>query len=175
MSSDLSVKITKNINLHNLLKDTELVLQKMLLLAEPPILTVQLQVRGVNKPINFEDFDVQNEPGMLIVRIQNEKEAVAIVLTEVESHPMIKDSETGLWAEIIVSAMRTPLEFILAASLAIALAEEMNVKIIDDAKIWSHHIEQEPEELFQGLKLKKKMPNIYLATEEVFSLMPKNK
>jgi hypothetical protein len=171
MSSELSVKIRKDLDVKTLLGSGENVLRELLLLPHRPLLTAERLRNGARSSASGNET-LRRTNGALIIRLQNEKEEVALVLYEIEPHPKVEKQMSGLWADLVVGAMRTPLEYVLAAALAIALAEEMGSKIFDDGLVWSSVLEQEPQTLLQTIQVRRQIPDIHLAADHIYSAMP---
>ena len=87
-----------------------------------------------------------------------------------ELPPYITKDEAGIWAGITVAASRTPLEFSLAASVAVALAKLNNTFVVDEG-IWVSQRESLPDEFARILSVKSASLNILNAASELYKNM----
>jgi hypothetical protein len=85
---------------------------------------------------------------------------------------MIPAAERGKWVTLSVGAMRTPLEYVLAVALAIALARELSTTILDEALFWTKTYEQAPQALVDRLRLQRSSDSPAAAAEELYRSLP---
>ena len=114
MSTDLYVETKKTVDLRRVLPSASVILANILCLTSTPELTVDTLENGSRSPDNAEELPLDPE-SYFLVSIANEPETVAL------------SPAGGRNIAVIIGAMRTALEFVLGAALAIALAREQGV------------------------------------------------
>lgn len=168
MSSDLHVKLTQSVKVAELLIATEVTMKELLAVPAVPHLSIEEMDKGVRQPIMTDEI-AQSCP-MFLIGLEGFDEVVGIVVTEIpRCPPFVTDEEAGLYAGITVSAMRTPLEFALAASVAIALARISNTTVIDDGTRWSSILEQPPEDFAKAIAVSGSFDNIVSSAQAMYA------
>lgn len=170
MSAALQVKLSKPVHLEKLRHLAELTLQELLDLSFAPVLQVQELKSGVSRPIST---GVLNHKGqVLIYKLEDRDESVAITVIEIPSVPQVSVAEAGLWADISVGGTQSPLEYALAAIIAIALAREVSTFIADDALLWARELESSPDDFAHELRVRGQNNDMSAAAEIMYSRMP---
>jgi hypothetical protein len=131
MAAELRVKLCRSIEIDRLILAAEMVLQELLALSYVPTLGIEEVEGGVCYPTTSGSIGKKDQ--MFVVRFRGYDEAVAIVVYEISLHLSVPESEVGFWASVSVGAMRTPLEYVLAAGVAVALARVAEADVIDDS------------------------------------------
>jgi hypothetical protein len=171
VSSDLSVKLTRAVPFAELIPQAELALGEILAVPEAAVLRVEEVEKGVTRPVTRGAIDSHGP--MLLIGIEGGEEVVGVTVCDLpELYPHMPEEEAGPWASIAVGATRTPLEFALAASVAIALARLLNTKIVDDGAVWSLTREREPGEFTRALSVRGRFADIRGAAESLRAAMP---
>ncbi len=86
--------------------------------------------------------------------------------------PDTTDDEVGLWASITVAATRSPFEFALAASVAIALAGIEQSLIIDNACLWTSVAKQSPDDFARTVAVHQHYNDLLVAAEAFYKALP---
>jgi len=152
MSSSLSVKLKNDIKIYDLLFNCELVLKKLLRHSDIPQLMVYSIENNVRIPFQRETFGEDKD--FILVGFEGYEDSVCISTAEIPIHlPHVTEDEAGKWAVISVGIKRSSIEFVLAASLAIALAKMQDSCVIDDGCRWNKVSKQKPEEFMQAISV----------------------
>ncbi len=170
MSADLSVKAGMPVPTEAFLNRIAKVSKDLLGLTFLPTITIQELREGSRYPVTSDSVGYQGQ--VLVAAIEGADEAVSVSFYTISHHPSIPDSEAGLWAGISVKAMRTALEYALAASIAIALAIETKSDIIDEALLWSNQEVQGPSNFAETLRVRERFSDIRRAAEVMYASLP---
>jgi hypothetical protein len=165
MSSDLSVRLTKPVSILDVLSATSVAMNELLGCSTIPIIEAY-RIDGRNQSL-LMDAIIEDEKTNFVIRMLGEPETVGVFFTNVPNHPMLSPHEVGIWIGIVVAAMRTPLEFILAASIAIAFGRLGNTTIFDDGLRWSGVFEQPVNEFVVALKTRDVYDDVRQALQHV--------
>lgn len=150
MSSTLSVKIKHDIGINELLTNAESVLKELLSVSEVPKLIPYGLQNGIRK--SFEGQIIGQDKQYLLIGLDGIEDGVSVTITEVQLQlPYVTEDEAGNWAMVTVGVKKSPIEFSLAASIAIALANTQGSDITDDGCIWNKVFKQKPDEFMQAV------------------------
>lgn len=169
MSADLQVKLSTAISIERMKLLTELTLQELLDLSFKPTLHAQELRNGVLHPLSTS---MVGKDQALIFKLNREEESVFVVVVEIPRQHLVSDEEAGLWVSISVAGTQSPLEYALAASMAIGLAKEMSTAVVDHALLWSPLIETRPSELARKLRVPGPTSDMRAAAEAMYSSLP---
>ena len=159
MSSDLSVRIPGPVEIAALVQPTEATLHTLLNVPRVPSVHLFLMQAGNQRPVHTGRLS-HDQAGMFFFQLDGFIEAVGVTVVEVPPHPLLLPEESGLWAHITVAAARTPLEFALAASVAVALARLVGSTVIDDDFRWNPVFEQSPDAFLEAVRVPEPMPDL---------------
>lgn len=149
MSSDLSVQLKRQVLLQDVVQGATAVLSALVEVCDVPDMHVYKLEQGVWHRYTEEVF---GEPGQVFaLKVGDLREAVEVTVVTLPPHPMMPEHETGTWAGSSVGAMRTPVEFVLAASVAVALARLVGSTVIDEAVRWNAVYEQPPDAFLRAV------------------------
>jgi hypothetical protein len=105
----------------------------------------------------------------LLVGLDGNEDGVSVSITEVQLQPpYVTEDEAGKWAVVTVGVKKSPIEFSLAASIAIALAKSQGSDITDDGRIWNNVFKQKPVEFMQAVRVNNKLCDFYQASKAMF-------
>ncbi len=153
MSTDLTVKINKPIETERLKEKISVVFHILIpLISKLNVLMEQRTKAGIQ---SLQATYIGHEELEIVVRSKQYSEAVGLTIYSIPTHPKIAENQSGYWAGISVAAMRTPLEYIFAASVAASISYLTESQIIDDALAWSEVESRSPENFIQAIQLKK--------------------
>jgi hypothetical protein len=158
MSIDFYLDLHRPVFLRTLLPEVGRVLTEMLGLSSSPDLTLDVLENGQRKPAVTDELRDRSTP-MFLISIAGEDETVALLAT------------TSVSVEM--GAMRSPLEYLLGAAVAIALARELGGTIGDDWHVFGDETQKSQEELLRRLKVSRKGLSPHEAAALVISKWPK--
>jgi hypothetical protein len=170
MSSDLSVRLTRPINIVELVQEVVTVTRELLNVASIPLLKVFRLESGARYPVTSGIIEHHGQG--FVVKIEGFDEAVSITVIEIPHDSMILANESGLWAGVAVAAMRTPLEFALAASVVVALARLSNTTIVDDGLVWTPFLEQSPDDFVKKVMVHEQYSDPRVAADCMYLKRP---
>ena len=169
MSSDLSVKLKRAINLSELLPAVTTAIEELLQIRTiPPLEAFRLDA-GLRSVIVSGEINVDGQGFAL--KLKGFNEAVGIYTALIPESITTSLDESGLWLSIVVSAMRTPLEFAFAAGVAVAFSRLSGSNIVDDALIWTNNIEQTPQDFLAHIRVHHHQPDILTAANQVYATL----
>jgi hypothetical protein len=169
MSTDLSVKLNRPIETGRLVRTAETTMRELLALLYTPTLNIKRVEAGIRHIVTSELIEKKQ---MFVVGMEGHREEVAVVVHEIPQHPSIPEDEVGLWTGVTVGAMRTPLEYAMAAAVAIALAREVKADVIDDALLWNRIEAQKPDDFLKAIKVCGEFEDIHSAAEAMYTAAP---
>jgi len=144
MSVDLSIKITTPIHLRRLLPDVARILADLLGVKTVPTLTLDVLQGG--RRLHAETDELRDRSShFFLVSIRGERETVGL-------------QTDGEHLNIVMAAMRTPLEYGLGAAVAIAVAREFAGRIQDDGQFFFPSVEATSEEMFNEIRVQSEIP-----------------
>lgn len=150
MSLDLNVKLTKDIKLKDLLANCRQELIRLTDFQEMPYLQASLMEAGI-KAVPGEDY-ILTADDLMLINFRDHSDIVSIVITELELFPpYVMEEEAGIWAGISVQGGNRT-KILLAAGIALSLAQMCNTGIEDDRMFWCKRRSSSYEEFFKDLK-----------------------
>lgn len=174
MSSGLSVKLNRKINVKDLILDCNLIMKDILCVSEIPRLVVSIFENGKKKLL--EKGEIGNDGEYLLVQLEGIDDGISISFTEIKLQlPYITEDESGIWSSITVGIKKSHIEFALAASIAIKIAKTQNTNIQDDGCIWNKKLRINPNEFLKSIAVNKKSISIEEAAEIMFKSLNFNK
>jgi len=121
----------------------------------PKIMAYSLENR-IRTPYKGEIFGKNKD--YILIGFEGYEDGVAAIISEVPLQlPHITEDEAGKWAGIVVGVKKSPIEFSLAASLAISLARMQDSDVIDDGCRWNKVFKQKPDEFMNAIRAKCKL------------------
>ena len=165
MSADISVILNKKINISALLIGTKAELKKILCSTEDIDLSIWRLNKGKREEILLEE--IKDAENCYLLGPRGYYDAVGLVfIGALETNEL----EMG----ISVGSIKTPIEYAIAAAIAIYIAKEQNTNVIDDGCVWSSEYEQTPDEFENQLILKENYESIQIAAEVFYRNMYMN-
>lgn len=152
MALDLHVKLTKDIKVNSLLSNCRKELRKLTDFEKIPYIQAYWLENGVR--IMPEEDCLLTSHDVIVVKFQDIKDEVSIIITELKLlPPYIMEEEAGIWAGISVQGGGgSNIKLLLAAGLALCLANMCDSHIEDDRNLWCKERESSYEVFFNGLK-----------------------
>lgn len=145
MSVDLSTRIITPIHLRRFLPSVARILADLLGIETLPNLTLDVLQDGKRLPADTDELRDRSSH-FFLVAIQGESGSVGV-------------QTDGEYLNVVMAAMRTPLEFGLGAAVVIAAAREFGGLIEDDGQFFFPSVEATSEEMFNEIRVQSEMPS----------------
>ena len=136
MSLDLSVPLNGKIDFNSLLISTKAVLLDLLAQKSLPKINVSKLSQGKIEPVSLESFGEDGD--CYLVALDGFEDAVELVFIDLDKLECCDDELSGFEVGISVGVNKSPIEFALAAGLAISISKTQNTHIIDEGNIWTN-------------------------------------
>jgi hypothetical protein len=168
MSLSLSVRLTKPIRIAELLLAAHSNMRELLRIEELPKLWLQQLDKGTLIPPTTDIIN-KDDQGFMI-ELEGAEDAVMLVTYEIiEQLPYITAEEAGLRAAVSVGWMRSPIEYVIAASIAIALANACGTLVEDGATFWTDALEIAPKDFARHIVVRGTFDNVPAAAEALYA------
>lgn len=166
MSADLYVPSNTSVQIEDLLRSSRLALKEILQVPDTPYLTVMELRKGQSYLSTTTEIDEYME-GALLIGLEGCQETVSVNCFEA-----IDEANYQKEFSVVVGACKTPLEFALAASIAIALSRLSDSEVIDSANLWSLNNKQSCDDFIKSVSVHQKFNDITSSAEAMFSSCP---
>jgi hypothetical protein len=174
MSSDLDVKLYGELLIVEVVNQAELVLQSLLGLSQTPQLSIIGQRLGEYFAVTTDTYIPSDDA--YLIGLKDTGDAVSLVTFELKlQFPYILEEEAGQRAGIIVGAMKSPVEWAIAASMAITLADKEHTSIQDSGLLWTNIEEQPAGDFAEKITVVGSFDDIFLAADAFYSNLSINK
>lgn len=175
MSSDLAIELRKPVAIEELALSSAKVVAAMLGMAEPPDIGLSEMSDGVVSPVTRQVIgDTDDDPMVLFeVNADGARGIVGIATYTVpDVAPYTAADDVGLWVAITVAATRSPLEFALAAGVAVALSRMVTAPIVDEACLWTPVVRQSPDNFARAVTIRQSYRDIATAARSFYDALP---
>ena len=161
MSSDLYVKMTGPLVIARVIDDTKQMVSRMLSGTFDIALFASEMEEGQRRYLEVDEvFETETR-----LRLEAASNKATVGLTIFSMPAFVGEAESGLWCGITVGAYRSPLEYALAASVAVVLGEMMNSKVCDEGHIWIDRQSMMPLEFLKTLQVQEAQDDLIQAAD----------
>ncbi len=152
------------------------VLAELLHVPDHPAIELEEMDNGVVGPPTVLVVGDRDDSPMVLFKAKSVEGVVGLVTYSMpEIVPYTTDDEVGLWAGITVAATRSPFEFALAASVAVALARSEHSLIVDNACLWTSVAKQSPNDFAKTAAVRQRYNDLLVAAEAFYAGLPVSK
>jgi hypothetical protein len=172
MSIEIQMKITQEITFNAWIQEGSKSIAHLLQLPNVPLLHMEELKFG--KPQIVRMDDILRENLVLLIHFEGyEDDKISVTTAKLDMMPpYISGIEAGIWCEVSVEGGREPIQFVLAAGIAHALAKMNGTELIDEVGFWSSE-RQSGADIFQNqLMLIRKSEDFQEAVNTFYSSLP---
>lgn len=170
MSISLSVKLTKPMLISAVLPDVIGALQEILGLSFRPIVKAKGFLNRERVPLQSDVVDQKST--MILFEIVDERAVVGVSVYRRDSDHD-PGGEEGVFATIDVSAWRSPLEYALAAAVAVAFGHQCDTMIMDYMPFYTRRFSQSADKFVKAIKVEATFTDYQTAGQAFYDSLPK--
>lgn len=175
MSLDLSVFLTKSVDLSQLAQQSEANLSYCLGFESVPEICYRIMRRGIISHDVPKIFDGFTE-GTLLASPRGYSENVGIFSVDLRQYEDLHlHHKQEFKAVFTVAGTRSKFEYVLALCMAISLAQMLEQKIHDAALAWNREFDFEPNSFLERVKVKKRNKSFQDSVCQIYYNFPMSK
>lgn len=166
MPIELNVKVSKPLKLGDVIRKAEITCKELLGTdCCPPLQVKEMKNKEVFDVTEDLEFNLGTFYVVSLSTLPEDYVSAIIVNLPNSIHDQL-DQGSGTWACIHIQEKKSPVQLLIAASLAQVIATECESSIYDERKVWVHQSVTSPEEFKMMLKVVEKRDN----SEELLKL-----
>ena len=152
MATTLSIKISKLLDIDEILVNANDILKEILDTNELFKIKAWIISNGEKEKYNKKELGYDEQ--FFLVGLEGMEDYISMCTSNLPLQPpYVNEDEAGIWLGVCVGHKKSPIEFALAAAIAISIARKLNVNIQDDGCRWNDDFQISADEFYETIRI----------------------